>query len=83
MVNNIKSEWFNIKTGLPQGSLLSPILFNLFMSDLPHFIKNSSVNQFADDTNLTMNEHLASNYLPKLQKDLDEFSQWSYVISFL
>ena len=33
-VNRIESEWFNVTTGLRQGCILSPILFNLLSSDM-------------------------------------------------
>ncbi len=40
-INGFKSPWFNVNTGLKQGYLLSPVLFNLFINDLVGQIKQS------------------------------------------
>ena len=50
-VNGILSAWAAVISGIPQGSVLGPILFVLFINDLPDMI-NSTVHVFADDTKL-------------------------------
>ena len=51
-VNKTFSEWERITTGVPQGSILGPLLFNIFLNDLFLFIPNSSLSNYADDNTL-------------------------------
>ena len=48
-VNGTNSEWANITSGIPQGNVLGPILFVLYINDLPENIV-SNVYMSADDT---------------------------------
>ena len=52
-INNILSEFNKVISGVPQGSIVGPILFHCFFNDFCYFIKNANVHNFADDNTLT------------------------------
>ena len=51
VIRGEKSQWLNVYSGVPQGSVIGPILFLIYINDLPTGIK-SKINIFADDTKM-------------------------------
>ena len=49
MLNNIQSSWSIVTSGVPQGSVLGPLLFTIFVNDIPHIVRS----EFADDIKLS------------------------------
>ena len=51
---NEKSDWIHIENGVPQGSILGPLLFTILVSDMRWHIWDGSYHQYADDTDLLL-----------------------------
>ena len=51
-VGSAYSKWSNIRRGIPQGSILGPLLFNIFINDIFMIIEQSDICNFADDNTL-------------------------------
>ena len=77
-VNKTFSEWERITTGVPQGSILGPLLFNIFLNDLFLFVSNASLSNYADDNTLyTFGDNLKKNK-DNLRSSFDTVHQWFY-----
>ena len=74
-VGSSHSSWAPVTSGVPQGSVLGPVLFLLFVNEIPGLIK-SRVKMFAD--NMKMYRAISDNNdSQQLQEDVNTLSQWS------
>jgi len=74
-VNGQNSEWHNVTSGVPQGSVIGPLMFVLYINDLPEEVE-SSIYLFADDTKIfkIINTEEDQTYL---QRDLNKLNKWT------
>ena len=75
-LDGVYSRWRTIKTGVPQGSLLGPLLFNMYVNNLNYFVSNTSLRLYADGTT-----EYALNVSPMvlqcvINSDLGVLSRW-------
>ena len=75
-VNGCLSYFTTLKCGVPQGTILGPLLFLIYINDLPNCLSFSIPRMYADDTHIT---HAGSDLhliQPSLSHDLEKLSKW-------
>ena len=74
-ISGALSDPLTLKQGAPQGSILSPVLFPLYINDLPLCLPASGVEIYADDTTLWNSDHSIDNIQQNLQNSLNNASR--------
>ena len=75
VVHGSVSEWVPVISGVPQGSVLGPLLFIIYVNDMDGDMA-ARISKFADDTKLGMNVAEEGN-VARLQEDLRKIGEWS------
>ena len=75
-INGFKSDVAIMKYGVPQGSVLGPLLFIIYINDLNIAIKYCSTRHFADDTNLLITNNNLKQLKKHLNLDLSNLNKW-------
>ena len=70
------SSRYDVKRGVPQGSISGPLLFNFFINYLFMFIENCEICNFADDKTLYSDGMKLSSILENLKRDMKVISKW-------
>ena len=75
VVNGKESTWLDVKSGVPQGSVIGPLLFLLFINDMPNEM-NCNIQLFADDANILKTVDNEEDH-QDLAKYLDNLENWA------
>ena len=75
-VNGKDSDYEDITCGVPQGPILGPLLFIIYMNDLPNFVKDSNISVYADDTGLSSKISSALEINSELLPDCLKVCDW-------
>ena len=76
-LNGQSSSWANVNTGVPKGSILGPLLFLIYINDLPDGL-SSNAKLFADDTSLFSVVHDINTSTIELNSDLKKINDWAF-----
>ncbi|MCP3900406.1 MAG: RNA-directed DNA polymerase [Desulfobacteraceae bacterium] len=77
VINGQKSAWGRIQAGVPQGSVLGPLLFLIFINDITNIINNCNIRLFADDTCLFVEVDNRNQTANDINSDLLAITNWS------
>ena len=78
-LKNVISDPLPINHGVPQGSILGPWLFNIYVNDLAYYLNDSPPSLYADDTTLLDEDHELDSLLTRVQQTINLFYNWSIV----
>ena len=75
-VGGVDSETGEVEVGVPQGSCLGPLLFLIYINDLPSAVQSSTVSKYADDTSLCLKSKDISQLNEAINVDLEHLDSW-------
>jgi hypothetical protein len=79
---NAVSGWTEVKHGVPQGSVLGPLLFLLYINDLPNAVTHNVFPiLFADDTSVLITSQNVHEFQNDLNTSLQQLSKWFQINS--
>ena len=70
------SKWANVSTGVPQGSILAPLLFLIYVNDLPDTVVDCTMNLYADDITIYSANTTPNDVSHSLSTDLARIADW-------
>ena len=79
-VSNSYSSWSEIIAGIPQGSILGALLFNIFLNDLFLYPEETTLSNYADDNTLYSTGNTIESVKKALRKDFRIIQNWFHEI---
>ena len=77
-IDGTYSNWRTVKAGLPQGTILGPLLFNMFVNDLNYFITKVSLRLYADNATKYFADHSPTILEYIINDELNTLSEWLF-----
>lgn len=75
-INHTKSKELRVRCGVPQGSILGPLLFIMYINDITHVSKMADLILFADDSNLFVSDKHVDKLVTLANNELAQLSKW-------
>ena len=75
-LGSIKSDFEAILKGVPQGSIIGPVLFNILINEMFHFVKSCGLYNYADGNTVSCSDNSLENVIRKLSEDSVLLIRW-------
>ena len=76
LYNNVQSQTLDITCGVPQGSVLGPLLFLIYVNDIANCLTHSKLISFADDTTVFLSSKCINDLYKNMNSDLVDLTNW-------